>query len=254
MVVVGGALLTLAGCSGVSLPFGGNGDQPQPGVSAGPGGAVGTVAQNQTAGAPAPQGEEAAAGQPTTPPGAGVQAFGTGAEHPPAPAQTAVAEGPSPSAGATVQLQGAAQPPSAPPEATDEPPSGGPERVEVGRPTLGAGLRRRLDNMLGGGSAVSSGVGENQIRERDVVGTWTVEEEDGLRTCSVNLAVADDANRAAVTPGCSEVMVAVSTWGLFGDDLLLRDAENSVLVRLRRSDASWVGFTLASGIPVVLSR
>ena len=36
--------------------------------------------------------------------------------------------------------------------------------------------------------------------------------------------------------------------------LLLRDADNTVRARLRRSDAGWIGFTLETGIPLVMSR
>ena len=92
------------------------------------------------------------------------------------------------------------------------------------------------------------------VQSEMVVGSWNLSEEDGLRTCSMAFADADSDNSVQVTPGCSAPVETISEWGVFGEDLLLRDSQNSVIVRLRQSGESWVGFTLANGIPIVLTR
>ncbi len=130
-----------------------------------------------------------------------------------------------------------------------------PTRVEIQSDGGGfaSSFRHEMNEMLGG----TSGVRVNDvtsIQDDMVVGSWNLTEEDGLRTCSMAFASSDDTNLVQVTPGCSQVITTVSEWGVFGEDLLLRDAQNSVVVRLRRSASNWVGFTLANGIPIVLTR
>jgi len=127
-------------------------------------------------------------------------------------------------------------------------------RVELG--SEGSGLasdvRQEMTELLGGTDNVR--VKESLVKEEVVVGNWNLAEEDGLRSCTIAFTSSEKGSGVQVTPGCSDDIAAIRGWGVFGEDLLLHDSDNSVIVRLRQSGGGWVGFTLASGIPIILSR
>ena len=129
------------------------------------------------------------------------------------------------------------------------------KRVEVTPDGLGiaSNVAHEVNELLGGTTNVRVNDITN-IQNDMVVGSWSLAEEDGLRTCSMAFATNDNDNSVQVSPGCSESIAAISEWGVFGEDLLLRDSDNAVIVRLRQSSNTWVGFTLVSGIPIVLTR
>ena len=117
---------------------------------------------------------------------------------------------------------------------------------------VGASLSRRLNKMLGRGNVATPSTGP-QIEESEVAGVWTLDEEDGLRVCTVTMS--DDAgNQVLRGPNCSGFVENVASWGLFGPELQFRDASNTVLARLRQSGEGWVGFTVSTGVPLLLSR
>lgn len=116
-----------------------------------------------------------------------------------------------------------------------------------------AEIRRRLDSLFGESRSSSSAV-ETGVKPSEIVGTWLLEEEDGLRNCTITLTAPDKGGAVSGGPDCTGLAAQVTGWGMFGNDLLLRDADNTVQARLRRSDAGWIGFTLETGIPLVMSR
>ncbi|MBZ0217861.1 MAG: AprI/Inh family metalloprotease inhibitor [Fimbriimonadaceae bacterium] len=138
--------------------------------------------------------------------------------------------------------------------ASGPPVDDGKTRIEVkpGGGVMG-NVRHEVNEMFGRTTNVR--VNEaTAIQNEMVVGSWNLSEEDGLRTCSIAFSDSDDNNQVQITPGCSAAVATISEWGVFGEDLLLRDGQNSVIVRLRLSADSWVGFTLANGIPIILTR
>jgi hypothetical protein len=116
-----------------------------------------------------------------------------------------------------------------------------------------AEVRRRLDSLFGGSSSGGASF-EEAVKESEITGVWLLEEEDGLRNCTITLTAPDKGGAVSGGAECSGLAAQVTGWGMFGNDLLLRDADNTVRARLRRSDAGWIGFTLESGIPLVMSR
>lgn len=125
--------------------------------------------------------------------------------------------------------------------------------IEPDNSVLGSGFQRQVNALRGGRNEVRI-LDSTSIDPEKLAGTWTLAEEDGLRQCTMVFADGEDSNGAQVSGGCSPEISGVSSWGVFGDDLLLRDGQNSVVVRLRSSGGTWIGFTLQSGIPIVLSR
>ncbi len=124
--------------------------------------------------------------------------------------------------------------------------------IEPSSGLLGGQFDRQVNSILGGGRVRVNT--ESDIKSEMVVGSWSLSEEDGLRSCVMGFIEAEDANGVQVDGGCSPEISGIRSWGVFGEDLLLRDSQNSVVVRLRRSGETWVGFTLHAGIPIVLSR
>lgn len=117
---------------------------------------------------------------------------------------------------------------------------------------FGSQFQRQMNAFRGGDRVrVNSDL---DVDPETFVGNWNLSEEDGMRTCTIGFVAPENGNGAQATGGCSPVIGGIQSWGVFGEDLLLRDAQNSVVVRLRRSGQVWVGFTLQAGIPVVLSR
>ena len=186
--------------------------------------------------------------------------------------EPAAAEKPAPAPPAEQAV--AANPPSATPPAAAEGEGGSKETAEAqaggqasgepgpdGRRVVsvpkgggaGADLKRRLDSLIGG-SASTSAIIDTKVKEADIVGNWVLDEEDGLRTCVVTLASPDKGAAVTAGEGCSGLAAEVTGWGMFGTDLLLRDANNTVRARLRQSEGGWLGFTLESGIPLSMSR
>lgn len=124
--------------------------------------------------------------------------------------------------------------------------------VEGGSGGFASGFTRRFDSLFGAGDVPV--FAESEVGEKDVVGRWQVNEEDGLRTCSVAIGAKSEGSQVVPGADCSGLAAQAKGWGLFGADLLLHNAENTVVARLKRSGTAWVGFTLDSGIPVVFSR
>ncbi len=124
--------------------------------------------------------------------------------------------------------------------------------IEPGGGLFGSQFQRQMNAFRGGDRVrVNS---ELDVDPETVVGNWDLSEEDGMRSCTIGFVAPENGNGAQASGGCSPVIGGIQSWGIFGEDLLLRDAQNSVVVRLRRSGQAWVGFTLQAGIPVVLSR
>ena len=208
---------------------------------------------------PAPQ---VAEGQPT--PGGPRLLAGQGAQSP------STAGGPtplSPQAGAQPQRQ--PQPVAPTPQAAAEPPptagqgslsdaarAGGTDdgRKVVPGPdaSVTSELERRIDSLFG--SSAPAPVVEPSVAESSIVGSWVLNEEDGLRTCAMTFSPRDAGSRVSAAQGCSGLAATVTSWGLFGSDLLLNDAGKTVVARLRPSGDRWFGFTLGTGIPIVLAR
>jgi len=92
------------------------------------------------------------------------------------------------------------------------------------------------------------------VDEAKIVGNWVLNEEDGLRTCAMTFASRKAGSGVTAAQGCSGLAASITSWGLFGSDLLLNDAKKTVVVRLRPSGDRWFGFTLGTGIPIVLAR
>lgn len=134
---------------------------------------------------------------------------------------------------------------------SDDEPGPGVQRIDT-KGGVGASLSRRLNKMLGRGNVATPSTGP-QVEESDVTGVWTLDEEDGLRVCTVTIA-GDDAKQVLRGPNCSGFVEGVASWGLFGPELQLRDEANTVLARLRQSGEGWVGFTVSTGVPLLLSR
>lgn len=117
---------------------------------------------------------------------------------------------------------------------------------------FGSQFQRQMNALRGGDRVLVNS--EIDVDPETVVGNWNLSEEDGMRSCTIGFVAPENGNGAQASGGCSPVIGGIQSWGVFGEDLLLRDAQNSVVVRLRRSGQAWVGFTLQAGIPVVLSR
>ena len=113
-------------------------------------------------------------------------------------------------------------------------------------------LERRIDSLFG--SSAPAPVVEPSVAESSIVGSWVLNEEDGLRTCAMTFSARDAGSRVSAAQGCSGLAATVTSWGLFGSDLLLNDAGKTVVARLRPSGDRWFGFTLGTGIPIVLAR
>jgi hypothetical protein len=117
---------------------------------------------------------------------------------------------------------------------------------------VGSELERRIDSLFGSSSAAP--VAEPTVAESNIVGNWVLNEEDGLRTCAMTFSAGDAGSRVTPAQGCSGLAATIASWGLFGSDLLLNDAAKTVVARLRPSGDRWFGFTLGTGIPIVLAR
>lgn len=113
-------------------------------------------------------------------------------------------------------------------------------------------LERRIDSLFG--SSAPAPVVESSVTETSIIGSWVLNEEDGLRTCALTFSSREAGSHVAAAQGCSGLAAKVSSWGLFGSDLLLNDSGKTVVARLRPSGSQWFGFTLGTGIPVILSR
>jgi len=124
--------------------------------------------------------------------------------------------------------------------------------IEPGGGLFGSQFQRQMNSIRGGDRVRVNA--DTTIDPQTVIGNWDLSEEDGMRSCTIGFVAPENGNGAQATGGCSPVIGGIQSWGIFGDDLLLRDAQNSVVVRLRRSGEAWVGFTLQAGIPVILSR
>ncbi|MBL4758312.1 MAG: AprI/Inh family metalloprotease inhibitor [Rhizobiales bacterium] len=124
--------------------------------------------------------------------------------------------------------------------------------IEPSKGLLGGQFDRQVNSILGGGRVRVNT--ESDVKSEMVVGSWSLSEEDGMRSCVMAFIEAEDVNGVQVNGGCSPEIAGIRSWGVFGEDLLLRDSQNSVVVRLRRSGETWVGFTLRAGIPIILSR
>ena len=129
------------------------------------------------------------------------------------------------------------------------------DRKVVPGPSAGGitgNLERRFDSLFG--ASPPEPVVEAGVNEASIVGTWQLDEEDGLRTCVLTFSSRESGSIIAPTPGCTGIATTVAGWGLFGRDLLLNDADKTVVARLKQSGDRWIGFTLETGIPVVLTR
>ena len=124
--------------------------------------------------------------------------------------------------------------------------------VSAPEPGATSELERRIDSLFG--SSAPAPVAEASVAESEIVGNWVLNEEDGLRTCQMTFTARDAGSRVTAAQGCSGTAAQVTSWGLFGSDLLLNDASKTVVARLRPSGDRWFGFTLGTGIPIVLSR
>ena len=113
-------------------------------------------------------------------------------------------------------------------------------------------LERRIDALFG--SSAPAPVVESSVTEANITGSWVLNEEDGLRTCALTFSSREAGSQVAAAQGCSGLAARVSSWGLFGSDLLLNDSGKTVVARLRPSGEQWFGFTLGTGIPVILAR
>lgn len=217
--------------------------QTQAGTNSGPGEADGLIrSQQQTSLASS----EAAAPAPRAVPEAA------------APAAPAAAQQAEPDAGESGEAAGGSGGEAAPEQETAAAASTG--QGDEGRRVVDApkgggfagDIGRRFDQLFSSGTTTT--VREEAVKEQEVTGAWLLDEEDGLRTCAVTLAPKQSGAAVQPAEGCSGVATSATRWSTFGSDLLLSGADNTVLARLRRSGASWIGFTLTSGIPVVLTR
>jgi hypothetical protein len=248
-----------------SAPLPPGGAPPSQPAPAQPSGPPQQVAASQPApSAPRQAARPAAEGQPT--PGGPQLLAGQRAQSQP------TADGPT---SLSPQVQARVQPPSQPrqvgpaPQAAAQPaPTGGQGSLseaaraadtEDGRrvvpgPDAGVSseLERRIDSLFGSSSAAP--VAEPTVAESSVVGNWVLNEEDGLRTCAMTFSPGDAGSRVTAAQDCSGLAATIVSWGLFGSDLLLNDAAKTVVARLRPSGDRWFGFTLGTGIPIVLAR
>ena len=225
--------LSLAGCQSSSIPLFGKDDKP-------------AEASAETAEAAPAEGEAATAAEGQAAPVAGeTQADGQTT----AAADTAEATGEG-EKGGLVQSAGGQGSLAAAAGAADEP-GPGVQRIDT-KGGVGASLSRRLNKMLGRGNVATPSTGP-QVSEDDVAGVWTLDEEDGLRVCTVTIST-DDVKQVLRGPNCSGFVEGVASWSLFGPELQLRDEANTVLARLRQSGEGWVGFTVSTGVPLLLSR
>lgn len=117
---------------------------------------------------------------------------------------------------------------------------------------FGGQITRRFDSLFSSGTTTVAPL--DPVGEQEVTGNWLLDEEDGLRTCAISLAPMQSGAAVRAGEGCAGLAASAVRWSIFGSDLLLSAADNTVIARLRRSGASWIGFTLATGIPVVLMR
>lgn len=118
--------------------------------------------------------------------------------------------------------------------------------------SFGGDLTRRFNKLFGSSTSVRQP--DQLVKTSDVTGAWLLEEEDGLRTCAVTLSPPESGSAVQPAGGCSGLAARAARWSIFGSDLLLSTADNTVVARLRRSGDIWIGFTLETGIPLVLSR
>ena len=222
--------LSVSGCQSTSLPLFSKDEKP-------------ADASAQTADTAPTDPQEPAATQEST------QQAAAPAEPQEAPAEQADASA-EPAQGELVQSAGGQGSLSALASGSDDP-GPGVQRINT-KGGVGASLSRRLNKMLGRGNVATPSTGP-QIEEGEIAGVWTLDEEDGLRVCTVTMS--DDASKQVLRgPNCSGFVESVASWGLFGPELQFRDASNTVLARLRQSGEGWVGFTVSTGVPLLLSR
>lgn len=254
-ILAGLLAASLAACTSLEFPLGGPSAETKT-----------TAPQDQTATAPTDT-------QPA--PDAGAASSDTAQAPTAQPADAQAADTQPQAVGAPIVLTGPGTAPSKPGAITPAPaaqPAGEPgasgeqvasaetatpegvtnQHITKAKPTIASNLSRRFNSLFGSGGAASPG-SSSGVETGDVVGVWKLDEEDGLRVCSITLSTGAG-NQVLRGPNCGGFIENVASWGLFGPELQLRDEQNTVLARMRQSSEGWVGFTVSTGIPLVMSR